>query len=232
MTKKARIEDPKWRSVLENEFHQPYVKQLAHFVQSERAGSTPIYPKEEDQFNAFNFTPFDQVKLVIVGQDPYHGPNQAHGLSFSVLPGVRPPPSLQNIYKELQSDLDITPPSHGCLIEWAKQGVFLLNATLTVRHKAPKSHCGQGWEQFTDAVLHVLAEKKEHLVFLLWGKLAQEKGAFLANYADKHLILTSAHPSPYSASAGFFGCRHFSQANAYLVKHGLKPMDWRLSNNR
>lgn len=230
MTAKARIEDPRWREVLQNELHKPYVKDLASYVALERSGPYSIFPREEDQFNAFNETPFDQVKVVIVGQDPYHGPGQAHGLSFSVLPGVRPPPSLKNIFKELESDLGFPPPKQGCLLSWAKQGVFLLNATLTVRQSSPKSHHGKGWELFTDAVLRELAMNRKGLVFLLWGKLAQEKGAFLKEINHEHLILQAPHPSPYSASSGFFGCRHFSQANAFLESRGEKPINWDLAS--
>lgn len=198
---------------------------LAAFVKKARSTGAPIYPPEELEFNAFYQTPFDQVKVVIVGQDPYHGPGQAHGLCFSVPKGVPAPPSLQNIFKELESDLQLPIPSHGCLLSWAKQGVLLLNATLTVSGGAPMSHHGQGWEQFTDAVIEKLNERPNPIVFLLWGKSAQEKGKFLHS---PHKILKAPHPSPFSAHQGFFGCRHFSQTNSFLEQIGKQPIDWKL----
>jgi uracil-DNA glycosylase len=199
---------------------------LKAFLQQEKTDGKIIYPPGSLWFNAFNSTPFDKVKVVILGQDPYHGPHQAHGLCFSVLPGVQIPPSLVNIYKELETDLGIAPASHGCLDHWAEQGVLLLNATLTVEKSRAGSHQGKGWEQFTDAAVHALAEQREHLVFLLWGSYAQKKGAFIDT--DKHLVLKSVHPSPLSAYRGFLGCRHFSRTNEYLIKTGQQAIDWAL----
>jgi uracil-DNA glycosylase len=215
-----------WKSALKGEFSQPYFEQAALHVKTEKAQGKTIYPPGSMIFNAFNHTPFDQVKVVILGQDPYHGAGQAHGLCFSVQPGIAPPPSLVNIYKELQADLGIPIPTHGNLTHWAEQGVFLLNASLTVRAGEPMSHAKIGWAPFTDAVIKTISDKKENVVFLLWGKFAQEKSV-LINQA-KHLILRAAHPSPLSAYAGFFGCKHFSKANDYLVKHGIDPINWRL----
>ena len=185
----------------------------------------PVYPPENLVFNAFAHTPYDKVKVVIVGQDPYHGAGQAHGLSFSVPRGVKPPPSLKNIFLELNQDLHVPVPNHGCLEKWADQGVLLLNATLTVRAGEPKSHHDKGWERFTDAVIDILAERKDPIVFLLWGKSAQEKGQRLIG--THHAVLQAAHPSPYSAT-GFFGCRHFSKANALLQQWGKTPINWSL----
>ncbi len=215
--------EPSWKKALEEEFSKPYFIELAEFVRKEYK-STKIYPPPKFVFRAFELCPFDDVRVVILGQDPYHGEGQANGLCFSVLDGVRMPPSLQNIYKEIQDDLGIEMPVSGNLEHWAKQGVFLLNATLTVRAKNPGSHQNRGWEQFTDAVIKALSDKKEHLVFILWGKYAQEKGAVINR--TKHLVLTAAHPSPYSALNGFFGCRHFSKANGYLKQHGKDPILW------
>ncbi len=218
-----------WGDLLQEELSKPYMAELASFLLQEHNQGFEIFPPRKDLFSAFSYTPFENVEVVIVGQDPYHGPNQAHGLSFSVRPGVRPPPSLQNIYKELHSDLGIPIPQTGCLTPWAQQGVLLLNATLTVRRGDPLSHHNKGWERFTDAVISLLAEKKEHLVFLLWGKNAQEKCLkFQELHGSRHLILTAAHPSPYAANKGFFGCKHFSKANQYLIEHGKKPIDWGL----
>ncbi len=216
-----------WKSVLKNEFNQPCFEQAALHIKTEKAQGKTIYPPGTLIFNAFNSTPFDKVKVVILGQDPYHGPGQAHGLCFSVQLGVPPPPSLVNIFKELQDDTGIPVPPHGNLTHWAEQGVFLLNASLTVRAGEPMSHAKIGWAPFTDAVIKTISDKKEHVVFLLWGKFAQEK-SILINQA-KHLILRAAHPSPLSAHAGFLGCKHFSKTNEYLVKQGIDPIDWRLS---
>ena len=225
--------EPSWQQFLQDELQKPYLVDLATFIEKEYALSTdPIYPPKNLIFNAFTQTPVDQVKVVLVGQDPYHGPNQAHGLSFSVQPGVRTPPSLQNIYKELESDLQIPVSTNGCLIQWAKQGVLLLNATLTVKKSTPMSHHGRGWEQFTNAVIQKLAQKKDPLVFVLWAKSAQDKCRFLLEQGNPngHLILTAAHPSPYSANQGFFGCKHFSKINAFLTQHNKQPIDWSLRN--
>ncbi len=215
-----------WLDVLGGEFEKPYMRSLKGFLQEEKANGKTLYPPGSLWFNAFNATPFDKVKVVILGQDPYHGPNQAHGLCFSVMPGVRVPPSLVNIYKELQSDLGIEPPGHGCLTNWAEQGVLLLNATLTVEAGRAGAHQGKGWEQFTDAAIRALNDRREHLVFMLWGSYAQKKGAFIDRH--KHLVLTAPHPSPLSAHRGFLGCRHFSQANDYLARNGRDPIDWSL----
>lgn len=221
--------EPGWLSVLSPQFDMPYMKELKEFLQVEKANGKQIYPPGSLWFNAFNSTPFDEVKVVILGQDPYHGPRQAHGLCFSVLPGIQVPPSLVNIYKELEADLGLAPPRHGCLESWARQGVLLLNATLTVEQGRAGAHQGKGWEQFTDAAIHALNDKKEHLVFMLWGSYAQKKGAFID--AQKHQILKSTHPSPLSAHRGFLGCRHFSRANAYLQETGQEPIDWTLPEN-
>jgi uracil-DNA glycosylase len=218
--------DPSWLEVLGQEFDQPYMAELKAFLQTEKQNGKAIYPPGKHIFNALNSTPFDRVKVVILGQDPYHGPNQAHGLCFSVQPGVVLPPSLRNIYKELQSDLGISPPGHGCLQSWAEQGVLLLNATLTVERGKAGSHQGRGWEQFTDAIIAALNEKRENLVFLLWGSYAQRKGEFIDR--QRHLVLEAPHPSPFSANRGFFGCRHFSKANHYLREYGRAPVDWQL----
>ncbi len=216
-----------WKSVLKAQFSQPWFEQAALHVKTEKAQGKTIYPPGSMIFNAFNHTPFDKVKVVILGQDPYHGPGQAHGLCFSVQNGVAPPPSLVNIFKELQSDIGIPIPNHGNLTHWAEQGVFLLNASLTVRAGEPMSHAKIGWAPFTDSVIKTISDKKEHVVFLLWGKFAQEKSV-LINQAN-HLILRAAHPSPLSAHAGFMGCKHFSKTNEYLVRHGIDPIDWRLN---
>ena len=212
-----------WKKRLMPEFDKDYFIRLTDFVRAEYS-STTIYPPGKLIFNAFNLCPFDQTKVVIIGQDPYHGPGQAHGLCFSVNDGIAFPPSLQNIFKELQSDLGIAIPSSGNLTRWANQGVLLLNATLTVRAHQAGSHQRKGWEDFTDAAIRTLAEQKEHLVFILWGAYAQKKGAFINR--EKHLVLTSAHPSPLSAYNGFFGNKHFSRANEYLRAHGETPIEW------
>lgn len=214
--------EPSWKSRLEAEFAQPYFVALTAFVKNEYLTKT-VYPPPKLVFNAFNSTPFDQVKVVIIGQDPYHGPGQAHGLCFSVQDGVRTPPSLQNIYKELQSDLGLPIPSHGNLQHWADQGVLLLNATLTVQANTAGSHQNKGWERFTDAAIKALSDQREGLVFLLWGAYAQKKGAVIDS--KKHLILSSAHPSPFSATM-FFGNKHFSKTNAYLKERGQEPIAW------
>jgi uracil-DNA glycosylase len=217
---------PSWLEVIGGEFEQPYMVQLKHFLGQKKAEGKVIYPAASNRFSAFNETPFDQVKVVILGQDPYHGPKQAHGLCFSVLPGVAIPPSLRNMYKELQSDMEIQPPNHGCLTHWSRQGVLLLNATLTVEQGNAGAHQGQGWEQFTDCAVQALNEQREGLVFMLWGSYAQKKGAFINT--SKHLVLKAPHPSPLSAYRGFFGCRHFSQANKFLQQQGAGPIDWQL----
>lgn len=212
-----------WKRALAPEFEKPYFKELTDFVRKEY-NTTTVYPPGRLIFNAFNLCPFDRVKVVIIGQDPYHGPGQAHGLCFSVNDGVPFPPSLQNIFKEIHDDLGSPVPASGNLTRWAEQGVLLLNATLTVRAHQAGSHQGHGWETFTDAAIRVLAENREHLVFILWGSYAQKKGAFIDR--QKHLVLTSVHPSPLSAYHGFFGNKHFSRANAYLVEHGETPIQW------
>jgi uracil-DNA glycosylase len=215
-----------WLEKLGSEFEKPYMKELESFLAKELAGGAEIYPPFDLIFNAFCQTPFPEVKVVIIGQDPYHGPGQAHGLSFSVQKGVPVPPSLQNIFKEIQADLGINPPNHGCLIDWAKQGVLLLNATLTVRKGEPKSHFGRGWEVFTDRVVQLLCERKDPIVFILWGRSAAEKVEHIQSRASHHLTLKSPHPSPFAAHTGFFGCRHFSKTNDFLSKVGKTPIDW------
>lgn len=215
-----------WKEKLKEEFTKPYFANIVNHLKTEREQKKIIYPPGQMIFNAFNSTPFDNVKVLILGQDPYHGPGQAHGLCFSVQPGVPPPPSLVNIFKELQTDIGMERPANGDLSKWAAEGVFLLNASLTVRAAEPMSHAKIGWAQFTDAVIRKIAEGKQHVVFLLWGKFAQEKAAFID--ASKHLILKAAHPSPLSAHAGFLGCRHFSKTNDYLMEKGITPIDWKL----
>lgn len=218
--------DPAWLAHLQPEFQQDYMRSLKAFLQQEKRLGKTIYPPGEQIFNALNTTPLDRVKVVILGQDPYHGPGQAHGLCFSVQPGVPVPPSLLNIYKELQADLGIAPAGHGYLQSWAEQGVLLLNAVLTVEKFKAASHQGKGWERFTDRVVEVLNAQRENLVFLLWGSYAQKKGQIIDR--KRHLVLQSTHPSPLSAHRGFLGCRHFSQANAYLTETGQSPIDWAL----
>lgn len=215
-----------WYTKLEEELQKPYFKALEQFVKEERARFT-VYPKESEVFNALKLTSFENVRVVILGQDPYHGLNQAHGLSFSVNDGIKPPPSLVNIYKELQSDVGFSVPNHGNLTEWARQGVLMLNATLTVRAGEPASHQKKGWEQFTDAIIKLISDEKDHCVFLLWGSYARSKTALID--ASKHLVLEAAHPSPLARGA-FFGSRPFSQANTWLKKHGLEPIDWQLKS--
>lgn len=216
--------EPSWKAVLKEEFGKDYFKRLREFVKSEYSHAI-VYPPPKNIFRAFELCPFDKVEVVILGQDPYHGPRQANGLCFAVGEGVTLPPSLQNIFKEIESDLG-EPLVHksGDLERWAKQGVLLLNATLTVRAHAAGSHQGKGWEQFTDAVIRALSEKREHLVFILWGNYAKAKGAHIDR--TKHLVIESAHPSPFSAHSGFFGSKPFSKTNAYLIEHGKKPVDW------
>lgn len=218
----VKIEES-WQNVLQDEFEKPYFKNLVSFVKDEY-NSQKVYPSGSQIFSAFQMCPFDEVKVVILGQDPYHGPNQANGLAFSVSDQVRTPPSLINIFKEIKSDLGKDIPATGNLERWAKQGVLLLNATLTVRAGNAGSHQKKGWEEFTDAVVKQVNDKKEHVVFMLWGAYAQKKGAFIDE--NKHLVLKSAHPSPFAADRGFFGNRHFSKANAYLQQHGKEPIDW------
>lgn len=216
-----------WRGVLEAEFEKPYMKELKAFLQKERESGQIVYPPNSLIFNAFNHTPFNKVKVVILGQDPYHGRNQAHGLSFSVQKGVDIPPSLQNIYKELQTDIPgFTYPPHGELTKWADQGVLLLNATLTVRAGQAASHQKMGWEQFTDSAIKALAEKREGIVFLLWGKFAQSKSELID--PAKHSILKAPHPSPFSVHSGFFGCKHFSKTNSVLEGRGERGIDWQI----
>jgi len=219
------IEDS-WKKVLDSEFRKPYFPVLKNFLVDEKKKYT-IYPPGPRIFSAFNHTPFHKVKVVILGQDPYHGPGQAHGLCFSVPMGVQQPPSLKNIFIELQSDLNIPIPRHGNLEKWAKQGVLLLNATLTVRANQAGSHQKKGWEIFTDKVIETLSAERENLVFLLWGNYAIQKSALIDQ--GKHLILKSVHPSPLSASRGFFGCRHFSKTNGYLEQNNIEPINWNLN---
>ncbi len=217
-----------WAQYLQPEYKKEYYKNLYKKVNEEYGSGTTIFPPSEDIFNAFHLTPLQEVKCVIIGQDPYHNVNQAHGLCFSVRPEVEIPPSLVNIYKELQTDLGCEIPNNGYLVKWAKQGVLLLNSVLTVRAHQANSHQGIGWEKFTDAVMDILNEQDRPIVFLLWGKPAQNKAARLNN--PNHLILKAPHPSPLSAYRGFFGCKHFSQANTFLEEHGLSPIDWQIEN--
>mgnify|MGYP003513867707 FL=1 len=212
-----------WKRVLKNEFEKEYFKTLRDFIHSEYRNKT-IYPPAKQIFNAFDSCPFESVKVVILGQDPYHEPSQAHGLSFSVLPPCPPPPSLVNIYKEIRSDVGDLVSANGDLTDWSRQGVLLLNATLTVEAHKAGSHQNKGWETFTDSAIKALAENREHLVFMLWGSYAQRKGAFIDR--SRHLVLQAPHPSPLSAYRGFFGCKHFSSANAYLISQGLSPIVW------
>lgn len=225
--------EPTWQNKLAEEFNKPYMIKLASFVEMEYGASqSSIYPPKDLIFNSFFQTPFDKVKVVIMGQDPYHGQGQAHGLSFSVPKGVKLPPSLQNIFKELEADLQILKPNHGCLLSWASQGVLLLNATLTVSQGAPLSHHGHGWEQFTDAAIRKLEEREDPVIFVLWGKSAQDKCRFLKKegFPSQHFILTAPHPSPYSANQGFFGSHHFSKINELLIKQGKDPISWQLGD--
>ncbi len=215
--------DPSWREVLRDEFQKQYFLELKNFLIEEKRKYT-VYPKGAEIFNAFNSTPFENVKVVILGQDPYHGPGQAHGLCFSVPKGITPPPSLVNIFKEVQSDIGIPAPNHGNLLNWAKQGVLLLNATLTVRANIAGSHQKKGWEVFTDYVIQRVSDLRKDVVFLLWGAYAQAKTSKVDQ--RKHCVLTAPHPSPLSAHRGFLGCKHFSQANQFLISRGLTPIDW------
>lgn len=218
-----------WKEVLKQEFNKPYFLQVAAHLKTEKASGVTVYPPGSLIFNAFNTTPFDEVKVVILGQDPYHGPGQAHGLSFSVPDGVPPPPSLVNIYKELHADIGMPIPKTGNLTKWAQQGVFLLNAMLTVRANEPASHSKIGWMDFTNAVIRKISDEKKGVVFLLWGKFAQEKQVLIDE--TKHHVLKAAHPSPFSADKGFFGCKHFSKTNEILVAQGLTPIDWEILPN-
>ena len=215
-----------WRAPLLEEFERPYMQGLKHFLEGEKAQGKRIFPKGSEYFRALDLTPLDGVKVVILGQDPYHGEGQAHGLCFSVRPGVRPPPSLMNIYKELKSDLGIAPPRHGFLEHWARQGVLLLNSVLTVEMGRAASHQKRGWEEFTDAVIRLVNQNDDPVVFMLWGAYAQRKAAFVDQ--GRHLVLKAAHPSPLSANNGFLGCRHFSKANAFLERRGRGAIDWAL----
>jgi uracil-DNA glycosylase len=224
-TSRIKIEDG-WKEVLKDEFVKPYFQYLKAFLVQEKQAGKVIYPPGPLIFNAFNSTPFHAVKVVIIGQDPYHGPGQAHGLCFSVQHGVAIPPSLKNIYQELKTDVGITLPAHGNLEAWTAQGVLLLNALLTVQAGQPGSHRGKGWEQFTDAAIRAVNDHKQGIVFLLWGKYAQEKGQVID--PQKHMVLKAAHPSPFSAHSGFFGCGHFSRTNEILQQQGKAPIDWQV----
>ena len=220
-----------WLEPLQGEFASPYMQALRQFLVAEKQAGKRIFPKGNEWFRALDLTPLEEVRVVILGQDPYHGEGQAHGLCFSVQPGVRTPPSLVNIYKEMETDLGIPPARHGFLEHWAKQGVLLLNAVLTVQMGMAASHQGRGWEKFTDAVIRLINARAEPVVFMLWGSYAQKKAAFVdsVDKGGRHLVLKAAHPSPLSAYSGFFGCGHFSKANAFLKAHGQKPIDWQLS---
>lgn len=227
MSDKSEVKlNESWLEKLSDQFAMPYMQELKAFLVAEKKAGKTIFPTGDAIFNAFNATDFDQVKVVILGQDPYHGVGQAHGLCFSVLPSVKIPPSLRNIYKELETDVGFVAPNHGYLQSWAEQGVLLLNATLTVEQSKAGSHQGRGWEQFTDAAIQALNENGENIVFLLWGSYAQKKGAFIDR--KKHCVLESTHPSPFSAHRGFLGSRHFSKANHYLQQHGKTMIDWQL----
>jgi len=221
---------PSWKAPLEEEFAAPYMAALRGFLTGERAQGKRIFPAGGEWFRALDLTPLERVRVVILGQDPYHGAGQAHGLCFSVRPGVRPPPSLVNIYKELGSDLGLPRPGHGFLEHWARQGVLLLNSVLTVEMGLAASHRDRGWEKFTDAIIRLVNARPEPVVFMLWGSYAQKKAAFVDSIdrGGRHLALKAAHPSPLSAHNGFFGCRHFSKANAFLEAHGRPPIDWSL----
>lgn len=218
--------EPSWEKQLSAEFDLDYMVQLRAFLLQQNKAGKIIYPPGDEYFNAFNFTPFDDVKVVILGQDPYHGPGQAHGLCFSVQEGVKTPPSLKNIFKELHRDLGLDIPNHGCLTSWAKQGVLLLNSVLTVEQATAGSHQKKGWEQFTDSVIQKVNEEQEGVVFLLWGSYAHKKGQFIDQ--AKHKVLRSVHPSPLSAHRGFLGCGHFSETNAYLESKGKEAINWAL----
>lgn len=219
--------EPSWKQVLKEEFQKPYFSAIVSFLKKEKASGKILFPPGKFIFNAFRFTPFNHVKLVILGQDPYHNPGQAHGLSFSVPDGTAPPPSLINIYKEIENDLGLPIPTTGNLEKWARQGVLLLNASLTVEMNRPMSHSPIGWHHFTDAVIKILSDQKEHLVFLLWGSFAKSKKELIDD--KKHCILTAPHPSPLSAHRGFFGCKHFSKANDWFASKRISKIDWSLS---
>lgn len=222
--------EPAWNNQLGDEFKKDYMLSLREFLANRKQQGAIIYPPGSQWFAALNTTPFDQVKVVILGQDPYHGPGQAHGLCFSVLPNIKVPPSLVNIYKELKSDLGIDQPNHGCLTSWAEQGVLLLNATMTVEQGQAGAHQGKGWETFTDTIINKLNQHRQGVVFMLWGSYAQKKASMID--AERHLVLQSVHPSPLSAYRGFFGCKHFSKANGYLQGQGLEPIDWQLPEQK
>ncbi|MFO8140502.1 MAG: uracil-DNA glycosylase [Marinobacter sp.] len=219
-----------WHEWLADEFRQPYLRQLAEFLAAEEGAGKTLFPEQKHYFNALNSTPLDQVKVVILGQDPYHGPGQAHGLCFSVRPGVPTPPSLVNIFKEIQQDLGLAPPDHGCLQPWAERGVLLLNAVLTVEQSHAGAHQGKGWETFTDRVIETINQHRQGVVFLLWGNYARKKGRIIDR--KRHLVLEGPHPSPLSAYRGFFGCQHFSQANQWLEQQGQSPVDWALPSQQ
>lgn len=225
MSDAIRLEES-WKGPLASEFAAPYMAELKRFLVAEKARGARIFPKGGEIFRALDLTPLDAVRVVILGQDPYHGVGQAHGLCFSVRPGVRVPPSLENIFRELASDLGIARPGHGFLEHWARQGVLLLNSVLTVEMGRAAAHQGKGWERFTDAIVRLVNDKAEPVVFMLWGAYAQRKAAFVDS--GRHLVLKAAHPSPLSAHNGFLGCRHFSKANAFLESRGMKPIDWAL----
>ena len=222
--------EPAWNNQLGDEFKKDYMLSLREFLANRKQQGAIIYPPGSQWFAALNTTPFDQVKVVILGQDPYHGSGQAHGLCFSVLPNIKVPPSLANIYKELKSDLGIDQPNHGCLTSWAEQGVLLLNATMTVEQGQAGAHQGKGWETFTDTIINKLNQHRQGVVFMLWGSYAQKKASMID--AERHLVLQSVHPSPLSAYRGFFGCKHFSKANGYLQGQGLEPIDWQLPQQK
>jgi uracil-DNA glycosylase len=224
MTNTAIKLSPSWLEHIGAEFDKPYMQTLKSFLKNEKEKGKIIYPKGDDIFNALNTTPFEKLRVVILGQDPYHGEGQAHGLSFSVPDGIKPPPSLMNIYKELVQEYNIPIPKSGNLTRWAEQGVLLLNATLTVEHSLAGSHQNKGWEIFTDAIIRAINDHHSHIVFMLWGSYAQKKGAFIDR--TKHLVLEAPHPSPLSAHRGFFGCGHFKAANAYLEKNGVQSISW------
>jgi uracil-DNA glycosylase len=226
----AKTLDPQWQRQLGDELKKDYMLSLQEFLAAGQQQGAVIYPPQSQWFAALNSTAFDQVKVVILGQDPYHGSGQAHGLCFSVLPNVKVPPSLANIYKELKSDLGVEPPNHGCLTSWAEQGVLLLNATLTVEQGQAGSHQGKGWETFTDSIISKINDQRQGVIFMLWGSYAQKKASMID--AERHLVLQSVHPSPLSAYRGFFGCGHFSQANHYLRSQELEPIDWQLPRHK
>jgi uracil-DNA glycosylase len=231
MTTLSNRLEKNWRHIIGGEFDRPYMEQLEQFLHKEKDAGRIIYPKDAEIFNALNSTAFEGIKVVIIGQDPYHGAGQADGLCFSARKGTAIPPSLNNIYKEIKDEYGIEMPRHGDLMGWAAQGVLLLNATLTVRQDSPGSHQGKGWEKLTDAIIRAVNDKREHVVFLLWGSYARKKGARKKGESalidrKKHKVLETSHPSPFSAYRGFLGCRHFKKANDYLIEHGLKPVEW------